>query len=198
MASMVGNRKVILTTLLGAVFGYLVLHPYTMVVYELHGARGGKDVRPDIARFLSDIAASFEPDMLAMGIPFALLGGIAGLFFGFWLNARLRKFEAEKQLLAAETVRQLTVTLAHHLRNAVQAIGGTAASIIRRERDEDLRRRIELIGNEARRIEAVVRSLQSLETVATVRYVESCETMMIDIREELQKALKGAESDRKP
>ncbi len=198
MAPMVGNRRVILTTLLGAVFGYLVLHPYTMVVYELHGARGGKDVRPDIARFLSDIAASFEPDMLAMGIPFALLGGIAGLFFGFWLNARLRKFEAEKQLLAAETVRQLTVTLAHHLRNAVQAIGGTAASIIRRERDEDLRRRIELIGNEARRIEAVVRSLQSLETVATVRYVESCETMMIDIREELQKALKGAESDRKP
>jgi hypothetical protein len=30
-----------------------------------------------------------DPNMLPMGIPFALLGAVAGLFFGFWLEARL-------------------------------------------------------------------------------------------------------------
>ncbi len=47
-----------------------------MVVYELHGAHGAEGVRPAIARLFSDVAASFKPDMLLMGIPFALLGGV--------------------------------------------------------------------------------------------------------------------------
>ncbi len=195
---MTGNRRVVLMSLLGAAIGFLVLHPYTMMVYELHEDYGAKGVRPGAARLLSGVVASFQPDMLAMGIPFALLGGGAGRFFGFWLNARVRRLEAEKRLLAAETVRQLTVTLAHHLLNAAQGIGVISAAVMRKERDEETRRRLELIRDEARRIEAVVKSLQSLETVATVRYVESCETLMIDIREELRKALTGMEPGRKP
>src|SRR5512143_951414 len=184
MKPMTGNRRVVLMALLGASFGYLFLHPYTMVVYELHGAHGEKGGLRGALRLFSNAAASFSPDMLPMGIPFALLGGLAGLFFGFWLNARMRRFEEEKRLLAAETVRQLTVTLSHHLLNAVQGIGGFAASVIRKEQDDDLRRRVELIRDEARKIEAVVKTLQTLETVATERYIGSSETMMIDIRNE--------------
>ncbi len=198
MTPMPGNRRAILMSLLGAACGYLFLHPYAMVVYELHGAHGAEGVRPAIARLFSDVAASFKPDMLLMGIPFALLGGVAGLSIGFWLNARVRKFEAEKRMLAAETVRQLTITLAHHLLNAVQGIGGVAASVIRKEQDEELKRRVELIRNEARRIEAVVKTLRSLETVTTERYIGSSETLMIDIRNELREALKAEGPDRKP
>ncbi len=195
---MTGNRRIVLTALLGACFGYLFLHPYTMVVYELHGAHGEEGGLRGAVRLFSNAAASFRPDMLPMGIPFALLGGVAGLFFGIWLNARVRRFEEEKRLLAAETVRQLTVTLSHHLLNAVQGIGGFAASIIRKEQDDDLRRRVGLIRDEAVKIEAVVKTLQSLETVATERYIESSETMMIDIRNEIRDALKEAGPERKP
>ena len=193
-----GNRRIVLTALLGASVGYLVLHPYTMVVYELHVSHGEEGGLRGAIRLFSDVAASFSPAMLPMGIPFALLGGVAGLFFGFWLNARARRFEEEKRLLAAETVRQLTVTLAHHLLNAVQGIGGFAASVIRKVEDEDLRRRVELIRDEARKIEGVVRTLQSLETVTAERYIGSSETMMIDIRKELHDALKDAGAERKP
>ena len=198
MKPMTGNRRVVLMALLGASVGYLFLHPYTMVVYELHGAHGEEGGLRSALRLFSNAAASFSPDMLPMGIPFAVLGGLAGLFFGFWLNARMRRFEEEKRLLAAETVRQLTVTLSHHLLNAVQGIGGFAASVIRKEQDDDLRRRMELIRDEARKIEAVVKTLQTLETVATERYIGSSETMMIDIRNEIRDALKEAGPERKP
>lgn len=197
MKPMTGNRRIALMAVLGALFGYLFLHPYTMVVYELHGAHGEEGGLQGAVRLFSNAAASFSPNMLPMGIPFALLGGVAGLFFGFWLNARARRFEEEKRLLAAETARQLTVTLSHHLLNAVQGIGGFAASVIRKEQDDDLKRRVELIRGEARKIEAVVKTLQSLETVATERYIGSSETMMIDIRNELRDALKEASPERK-
>jgi hypothetical protein len=36
----------------------------------------------------------------------------------------------------------------------------------------------------------VIKSLQSLEAVATERYIKNSETMMIDIRKELQERLK--------
>jgi len=198
MKSMTGNRRVVLMCLLGAAIGYLFLHPYTMLFYELHEGYGKGSGYRGVVQLFSGVAASFRPDMLHMGIPFALLGGAAGLFFGFWLNARMRRFEEEKRLLAAETVRQLTVTLSHHLLNAVQGIGGFAASVIRKEQDDDLRRRMELIRDEARKIEAVVKTLQTLETVATERYIGSSETMMIDIRNEIRDALKEAGPERKP
>ncbi len=56
----------------------------------------------------------------------------------------------------------------------------------------------EIIRDEARKIEAVVKTLQSLETVATERYIGSSETMMIDIRNEIRDALKEAGPERKP
>ncbi len=96
----------------------------------------------------------------------------------------------EKRLCAVETLRQLMVTLARHLLNAVQGIGGFAAYVIRKEQDEDIKHRLEIIRNEGRKIEAVIKSLQSLEAVATERYIKNSETMMIDIRKELQERLK--------
>jgi len=43
---------------------------------------------------------------------------------------------------------------------------------------------------EAVRIEAVVKSLQSLKTVTSEHYIGSSETLMIDIRKELEERLK--------
>ena len=135
--------------------------------------------------------AACSMNMVPMGLPFALLGALVGLLLGFFLEARSRRFEMEKRLLAVETLRQLMVTLAHHLLNAVQGIGGFASLAIRKEKDEDKRRPLEIIKREAIRIEATVKALQSLESVSTERYTKSSETLMIDIRKELQERIEA-------
>jgi len=140
----------------------------------------------DLRRLLEDVPAAFRLDMAPMGLPFALLGALVGLLLGFWLEARSRRFEMEKRLLAVDTLRQLMVTLAHHLLNAVQGIGGFAALALRKEQDEDKKRPLEIIKKESIRIEAVVKALQSLESITTERYTKSSETLMIDIRKELE------------
>jgi nitrogen-specific signal transduction histidine kinase len=104
----------------------------------------------------------------------------------------------EKNSLAVETVRQLTVTLAHHLLNAAAGVGLAASWAIRKEQDEEIRRRLEAIREEARRIEAVVESLKTLDTVATERYIKGSMTMMIDIRKELMERLKRSETEQRP
>lgn len=117
---------------------------------------------------------------------------------GSWLSARAHRIDMEKQFLAVETVRQLTVTLAHHLLNAASVIGGFASLAIRKEQDEEIRRRLEAIREEARRIEAVVETLKTLDTVATERYVKDGMTMMIDIRKELMERLQRSETEQRP
>jgi nitrogen-specific signal transduction histidine kinase len=136
--------------------------------------------------------------MLLMGIPFVLLGAVSGMLLGFWLSARAHQIEVEKNSLAVETVRQLTVTLAHHLLNAAAGVGLAASWAIRKEQDEEIRRRLEAIREEARRIEAVVESLKTLDTVATERYIKGSMTMMIDIRKELMERLKRSETEQRP
>jgi signal transduction histidine kinase len=188
--------RLFLLPLFGAFFGYLVLHPYAMVVYGLYGHHGAAPEGMDLRRLLEDVPASFRLDMAPMGLPFALLGALVGLLLGFWLETRSRRFEMEKRLLAVETLRQLMVTLAHHLLNAVQGIGGFAALALRKEQDEDKRRPLEIIKQESIRIEAVVKALQSLESVTTERYTKSSETLMIDIRKELQERIEALNKEK--
>jgi signal transduction histidine kinase len=189
--------RIVLLSIAGGFLGYILLHPYAMLVYgfydDHHGTGpGGMDLR----RLLEDVPAAFSLEMAPMGLPFALLGALAGLLLGFWMEARSRRFDTEKRLLAVETLRQLMVTLAHHLLNAVQGIGGFAALALRKEQDMDKRRPLERIKQESIRIEAVVKALQSLESVSTERYTKSSETMMIDIRKELQERMEALNKEK--
>jgi len=188
--------RLFLLPLFGAILGYLVLHPYTMLVYGLYGHHGAAPEGMDLRRLLEDAPAAFRLDMAPMGLPFALLGALVGLLLGFWLEARSRRFEMEKRLLAADTLRQLMVTLAHHLLNAVQGIGGFAALALRKEQDGDKRRPLEIIKQESIKIEAVVKALQSIESVTTERYTKSSETLMIDIRKELQERIEALNKEK--
>ncbi len=196
MKSLTPWVRIILLSLAGGSVGYLLLHPYTMLVYGLYGHHAAGPEETYLRRMLEDVLAAFRLDMAPMGLPFALLGALAGLLLGFWLEARSRRFEMEKRLLAVETMRQLMVTLAHHLLNAVQAIGGFAALALRKEQDDDKRRPLEIIKQESIRIEAVVKALQSLESVTTERYTKSSETLMIDIRKELQERMEALSKEK--
>jgi signal transduction histidine kinase len=195
MKTLTPRVRIVLLSLAGGSVGYLLLHPYTMLVYGLYGHHGAAPEGMDLRRLLEDVPAAFRLDMAPMGLPFALLGALAGLLLGFWLEARSRRFEMEKRLLAVDTLRQLMVTLAHHLLNAVQGIGGFAALALRKEQDMDKRRPLERIRQESIRIEAVVKALQSLEAVTTERYTKSSETLMIDIRKELQERIEALNKD---
>ena len=196
MKTLTPRMRIVLLSLAGGSVGYILLHPYTMLVYGLYGHHGAGPEGMDIRRLVEDVPAAFMLDMAPMGLPFALLGALAGLLLGFWLEARSRRFEMEKRLLAVETLRQLMVTLAHHLLNAVQGIGGFAALALRKEKDEDKRRPLEIIKQESIKIEAVVKALQSLESVTTERYTKSSETLMIDIRKELRERMEALNKEK--
>ena len=196
MKTLTPRMRIVLLSLAGGSVGYILLHPYTMLVYGLYGHHGAGPEGMDLRRLLEDVPASFRLDMVPMGLPFAFLGALVGLLLGFWLEARSRRFEMEKRLLAVDTLRQLMVTLAHHLLNAVQGIGGFAALALRKEKDEDKRRPLEIIKRESIRIEAVVKALQSLESVTTERYTKSSETLMIDIRKELQERMEALNKEK--
>ena len=196
MKTLTPRVRIVLLSLAGGCVGYLLLHPYTMLVYDLYGHHAAGSEGTDFRRLLEDVPAAFRLDMAPMGMPFALLGALVGLLLGFWLEARSRRFEMEKRLLAVETMRQLMVTLSHHLLNAVQGIGGFAALALRKEQDEDKRRPLEIIMKESIRIEAVVKALQSLESVTTERYTKSSETLMIYIRKELQERMEALNKEK--
>jgi signal transduction histidine kinase len=170
--------------LLGGALGFLALHPYTMLIYGLYKEPGDL-IRAGYGRVFHELASSFHPGMLSMGFPFAFLGAVAGLFFGFWLETRRQRLVLEKRLLAVETLRQLMMTISHHMLNAAQIVGGFAARDIRKEQDEDIRKHLEAIRNEAIRIEAVVESLKSLESVKSDRFSGPGGNAMVDIQEKL-------------
>ena len=185
------NRRIALSSLVGAVFGYMVLHPYSMLIYGLYGHRGGVNELPAASHLFRELASSFHTSMLPMGVPFALLGTVAGLFFGFWVDAQRQRFELEKRLLALETLRKLVMTLSHYLLNAAQVVGGFSVRDLKKEQDESIRHHLEVMRNEAMRIEAVVKSLLSLESLKSDRFLKNGSAAMIDIREELRERLEA-------
>jgi len=77
------------------------------------------------------------------------------------------------------------MTISHHMLNAAQIAGGFAARDIRKEQDEDIRKHLEAIRNEAIRIEAVVESLKSLESVKSDRFSGPGGNAIVDIQEKL-------------
>lgn len=72
--------------------GYLILHPYAMIVYYLY-ERNGLELRD----FSHQLAISFNVRMIPMGLPFAALGALTGLFLGLWIVSQQKKAEAERQ-----------------------------------------------------------------------------------------------------
>jgi len=188
----VSSRRVVAyCTVAGATLGFVALHPYTMLVYGYHEGHSGAAMPTGDGMFMAALHA-FAPDMLHMGLPFALLGAVAGLFFGFWLVARRQQEESEKRACAVDTLKQLMVTLSHYLLNASTVIGGYAVHSLKAEKDDGIKAHLNVIKEEADCIEAVVKSLQSLDFVVTEHYTKDSETMIIDIQKQLDERLKAS------
>jgi len=138
--------------------------------------------------------------MLAMGGAFAFMGGLAGFFFGIWYYQKEKltaeRLKSQRRQVALETIKELMVTLAHHIRNANVVIGGFSSRMIKNLPDPEMQRQMKLIRQASREIEAVIASLESLSKIDRARYIGEWETRMIDLKQELEARLATFESSR--
>jgi len=180
------------------VLGYLLVHPFAMLAYILGPQQAQAPL--DLSLWGRQVHLSFNAEMLAMGGAFALMGGVAGLCLGLWYVQKERwiaeNLESQRRLAALETVRELMVTLAHHIRNANHVIGGFSSRLHRHLADPEVKRQLEMVQQASREIEAIIASLESLSKIERTQYVGAWETEMIDLSEELTARLQAAEGMR--
>jgi signal transduction histidine kinase len=185
-------------TLAGMVVGYLLVHPFAMLAYSL-GPRLPQ-LPMDFSFWGFHLRTSFGPEMLIMGVAFAFMGGAAGLCLGLWYVQKERwvaeNLESQRRLAAMETLRELMVTLAHHIRNANVVIGGFSARILKNTEDPEMQRQLKLVQQASQEIEAVIASLESLSKIDRTHYIDAWETKMIDLSQELTSRLAALESSR--
>ena len=183
-------------TLAGMVVGYLLVHPFAMLAYSL-GPRL-PHLPMDFSFWGHHLRTSFGPEMMIMGVAFAFMGGAAGLCLGLWYVQKERwvaeNLESQRRLAAMETLRELMVTLAHHIRNANVVIGGFSARILKNTEDPEMQRQIKLIRQASLEIEAIIASLESLSQIDRTQYIGAWETKMIDLSQELKSRLAAFES----
>ena len=178
-------------TLAGIVAGYLLMHPFAMLAYTL----GPQSLHTpmDISIWGHQIHMSFSADMLAMGGAFTLMGGLTGFCLGAWYLQKERwiaeKIDSQKRQAALETLRELMVTLAHHIRNSNMVIGGFSTHLTKHIADPELQRQLQLIQQASREIEAVIDALQNLTEISTVKYITDGQAKMIDLKKELEARL---------
>ncbi len=191
-----GKRKIIWFTLAGMVLGYLLIHPFAMLASTLgprvpHFPMG-------FSLWGHHLRVSFGPEMLAMGLAFAFMGGLAGFFFGIWYYQKekltAQRLESQRRQVALETLQELMVTLAHHIRNANYVIGGFSSRLHKHLADPEVKRQLEMVQRASREIEAVIASLESLSQVNRARYIGEWETRMIDLKQSLEAKLAAFES----
>jgi signal transduction histidine kinase len=183
--------RLLLFTLAGMVMGYLLMHPFAMLAYILgpHHPHGSWDV----SLWARQVHGAFSPEMLVMGLAFSLMGGAAGFGLGAWHLQKERlaqeQLETQRRQTALNTVRELMVTLAHHIRNANLVIGGFSQHLQKHISDPELRRQLELIHRASHEIDEVIASLENLSQIDQVKYIDSWRTEMIDLKKELEARL---------
>src|SRR5512135_3365926 len=96
------------------------------------------------------------------------------------------RLESQRRQVALETLQELMVTLAHHIRNANLVIGGFSSRLLKNLSDPEVQRQLQLVQRASREIEAVIASLESLAQVNHTGYISGWETRMIDLKKELE------------
>ncbi|MFQ6105234.1 MAG: helix-turn-helix domain-containing protein [Candidatus Glassbacteria bacterium] len=101
MKSLRLNKILFLHAITGAVLGFFVLHPSTMIIYQFEFEPPSGSLIEIIGTTFEHLFSSFEWSMLQMGLYFVLLGGFLGLGSGIYYRSLtkkkllLQKFEME-------------------------------------------------------------------------------------------------------
>jgi PAS domain S-box-containing protein len=106
---------------------------------------------------------------------------------------QLMELENENKRIAVETLHQLMVTLSHYLLNSDTIIGGMVRRCERLESKEEIHSSLQVIEEQARKIEIVIKALKQLSRLKTAPYAGQTDTLMIDVAKEIDEALRNAQ-----
>jgi hypothetical protein len=191
------HRLQIICSVTGMVLGYVLLHPYTMLVSALLNV-SQEATHP--AGFAGRIPAFYHPLMLPMAISFTLFGGFIGLLVGILLNRKRELWiveqENEKKRVALETLKEIMVTLSHHLLNANMIIGGKVRHGRKFTTTQEILTTFDGIEEQARKIDAVINALRKTTEIKVAPYIASGTTQMIDIAREIEEEMARLEKKR--
>ena len=181
------------------IIGYLIFHPYTMLVYSLMGIPDGEKPHLQLRNISGIFRTALNPEMLPMAFSFAFFGGTIGLLTGILVDRKKRLYEAEneneKKKVALETLKRLMITLSHHLLNANTVIGGIARLLRRDKPDNTVSESLEVIEKQSKKIDAVIKALQELTEIRTADYTSKGKDLIIDITKEIEELLNRAPED---
>ena len=173
--------------LVGMLVGFFIIQPLNVLVYNL-----APEIRVEyhnISFWKRLLEMSTDSTSIFMGLFFAFLGGVTGLWFGMWLDQKDRlqaeQVESARRLAALETLKDLMVTLAHYIRNANTIIGGFSGNLAQHLTDEKQKEHAQLIHQASKKIDSVIDSLQNLTEISVTQYTTSGTAQMIDLKKEL-------------
>lgn len=98
---------------------------------------------------------------------------------------KLMEFENERKEVALETIRQLMVTLSHHLLNANTIIGGMVRRTARAKSKQERFASLEAIKEQTTKTETVIDALKKVTQIKTTDYTSEGSTLMIDLKNEI-------------
>lgn len=192
--------RLTLFTLAGMLAGYLLVHPFAMLAYVLGPQHPHASMDPSLLG--RQLSLAFGVDMLAMGLAFALMGGVAGFGLGAWhlQKERLARehLESQRRQAALNTLRELMVTLSHHIRNANMVIGGFSKHMQKHITDPEFIQQLQMIHRASHEIDEVILSLENISQVDRTKYINGWQTEMIDLKKELDARLKAKEAGKSP
>jgi signal transduction histidine kinase len=158
LESRVRWRSLIAPAVAGFWFGYLVLHPLSMVIFQCLDPRIAHAGHHGTDQILAPIAHSFHADMLMMGLVFGMVGASITTFYGYHRLAltlqkeRLAEQLAHNERLRAELAeqaeqlrenneelarlelanRRTSQFMAHDFKTALACVGGFAGTLLKR------------------------------------------------------------------
>jgi len=187
-------RIQLIFSIVGIIIGYLVIHPYSMVVYALMHMHQNGGFHLQWQSLSAKALSSFYPMMLPMAISFAFLGAIIGMLTGTVIDRKKKlyaaQYENEKKKIALDTMEKLMVTLSHYLLNANTIIGGTVRRCRRLDPDQEMMAPLAVIEEQGRKIDTAIKALGKITEIKTADYSSDGQIQMIDIAQELEAELK--------
>ncbi|MFH1397237.1 MAG: ATP-binding protein [Candidatus Omnitrophota bacterium] len=124
-------REIIIFTLIGVAFGYVILSPFAMVVSDIIHSRmlSTEKIHAMYVHPLMSILEVFKPYLIVWSLIFAIFCGIMGYLIGLFIKVKReytdRLNESYKKLQALERLKDsLTHMIVHDLNNPLTAISG--------------------------------------------------------------------------
>lgn len=177
--------------IIGTLLGFILLHPYVMLLGSMGGIPGHLVQSFPSEWDLKSILA-LEYSMFVMAAPLAFFGAATGFMAGVYLNRtdRLHQvlLEQEKSTASLEAVKALSATLSHYLLNANMIIGGKVRHCRRLDPTQDILDSLRTIEEQGRTIDAVVGALREVAKVAIIHGTPN-QIPMIDLTKELEERL---------